>query len=160
MDQLARNIVWLALGAALAAPAAALAQTVPEEAPCEGCAQGGGRVPGGGPWHRKYHFDPTSQTTVQGDIVEVETVQGRHGKGVHLMLAVGSETLEAMVGPKFWLDQQSVKLAPGNRIEVKGSRTTIGDEPAMVAQEIREGSDVLALRDAGGVPAWRRGSPG
>jgi hypothetical protein len=38
---------------------------------------------------------------------------------------------------------------------VKGSRITFGGKPAIVAQEMRRGGDVLAFRDATGLPLWR-----
>jgi hypothetical protein len=45
-------------------------------------------------------------------------------------------------------------IAVGDRIEVKGSKVTMAGKPALIATEARKGSEVLALRDAEGIPAW------
>jgi hypothetical protein len=117
--------------------------------------QGPGRGPCNG---RGAHiFDPQAVTTVEGDIVNVQAGQGRRGQGVFLTLAVGSEDVQVIVGPSFYLDQQSVKLAAGEKVEVKGSRTRWGGQAVLVAQEIRKGNEVLPLRDGDGVPLWAPG---
>lgn len=156
MNRMARKLGWMALGVALAVPLAALAEAS-AQAPAPGgcpCGQRAGRGHGHGA-HAGRMFDPSAVTTVQGDVVEVATGQGPRAEGVHLTLAVGSENLAVMVGPGSWLDQQPVKLAKGDRLEVKGARTAFGGQPVLVAQEIRKGDQVLTLRDASGLPAWR-----
>lgn len=152
MKSLARTIASLGAAAALAVPLAAMAQDAGPGTCPGGCAQGMGRGPGGR--HGAHMWDPKAVTTVQGDIESVDATQGRRHQGVHLTLAVGSEKLLVVVGPSFFVDQQPVKLAKGDRIEVKGSRITRGDQPVLVAQEIKRGNDVLTLRDADGIPLW------
>jgi hypothetical protein len=93
--------------------------------------------------------------TIQGEILGVERIpRGRRGEGVHLVVATGSEELPVHLGPSSFVDQQSLKLAKGDRIEVKGSRITLDGKPALIAQEVRRGSESMALRDASGVPLW------
>lgn len=58
------------------------------------------------------------------------------------------------LGPDFYVDAQSIKLAKGDEIEVKGARTTFYGQPVIIAQEVRRGDQVLALRDPNGVPLW------
>jgi hypothetical protein len=99
------------------------------------------------------HFDPKTVTQVQGTVETLDSA-GRRGHGVRLVLAVGSDKLPVMVGPDFYLAQQGWKLAPGDRLEVKGSRLTFDDAPVLVAQELRKGDQVLTLRDADGAPRW------
>ncbi len=152
MKSLASIIASLGAAAALTIPFAVLAQDAGPGACPGGCAQGAGRGPGGR--HGARMWDSKSVTTVQGDVESVDAIQGRRHQGVHLTLAVGSEKLRVVVGPSFYLDQQSVKLAPGDRIEVKGSRITWGEQAVLVAQEIKRGNDVLTLRDADGIPRW------
>lgn len=146
----------LVLIAALAAPLAAAAQAAPGAGPgdCPGCGMGGPR-PGrmGGPGVRG--FDPKAVTTIQGEILEVQRVTRGRREGVHLVVATGSEKIEVHLGPSFYVDAQSLKLAKGDKVEVKGARTTLGGQPLVIAQEVRRGDQVLALRDANGVPAWR-----
>lgn len=45
-------------------------------------------------------------------------------------------------------------IEPNDKIEVKGSRVTIDDKPALIAAELKKGDEVLKLRDETGVPAW------
>jgi hypothetical protein len=150
-----RDVMAILAMAVVAVPLVALAQRAgPGTGGSCPCHQGAASVPG---MRGARMFDPKAITTVQGGVVQVATGEGRRGQGVHLTLAVGSENLEVMVGPSFYLDQQGTKLAQGDRIEVKGSRTTWAGQPVLVAQEIRKGDAVLALRDADGVPLWARG---
>jgi hypothetical protein len=129
----------IALLVALVAPLAATAQT-----------PGGGR----GPSRRGPMFDATTVKTVQGEIVEVQRLERRRGDGVHLVLDTGAEKLDVHLGPAFYVDAREPKLAKGDRVEVKGSRVTMGGAPALIAQEVRRGEQVLALRDAYGKPLW------
>ena len=138
----------LIVAAALAIPVAVAAQAGPGPGGCPGC----GRT-GNGPGQRM--FDPKTITTVQGDVVAVQRVEGRRHTGVHLTVAVGSESVDVHLGPDFYVDAQALQIAKGDRIEVKGSRITFDGKPAVVAQEVRRGAEVLALRDASGTPAWR-----
>jgi len=145
---------WIIVAGALAAPFAVIAQANAGPGPggCPGCGRmGGGRGMTGG----ARAFDPKAVTTIQGKIVDVQRIAwGRHD-GVHLTVAMGSENVAVHLGPDFYVDAQSLKLAQGDDIEVKGARTTFDGRPVIIAQEVRRGDHVLALRDANGVPLWR-----
>jgi hypothetical protein len=52
------------------------------------------------------------------------------------------------------VDEQSVKIAKGDEITVKGSRITFEGKPAIIAQTVTKGGSTLVLRDAAGTPAW------
>ncbi|MEJ2365960.1 MAG: DNA-binding protein, partial [Deltaproteobacteria bacterium] len=52
------------------------------------------------------------------------------------------------------IENQEVKIAPGDEIEVKGSRVTFDGKPAIIAAEVKKGNEVLVLRDASGFPLW------
>jgi hypothetical protein len=55
---------------------------------------------------------------------------------------------------------ESVKIQPGDVVEVKGSRVTMAGKPALIAAEVKKGDETLRLRDETGVPVWtgwRRG---
>jgi hypothetical protein len=100
-------------------------------------------------------FDETTVTMIQGDVVEVQQIErGRRG-GVHLLVASGSERLDVHLGPAAYLEDQGLTLAKGDRIEVKGSRVEFDGKPAIIAQEVRRGGQVVALRDESGLPLWR-----
>jgi hypothetical protein len=149
-----RKLVRIMLLGALFVPLSVLAQSVEGDTAgsCPGCANMNGRGRAGGP----RMFDPKSVTTIQGEVLEIERASmGRRHEGVHLTVAMGSEKISVHLGPDFYVSRQALKLAKGDSIEVKGSRVSMGGQPIIVAQEVRRGGDVLALRDASGVPLWR-----
>jgi hypothetical protein len=135
-----RSLWWILLIAALAAPGTAPAQ--PGRA---ATAQRG--------------FDPATVTTIEGEIKEIQRIpRGQAHEGVHLVLSTAAENLDVHLGPDSYVDGQSLKLAKGDRVEVRGSRVTVDGKAAIIAQEIRRGDERLVLRDASGVPAWSRSS--
>ncbi len=145
---------WLGLAVALAVPVAVTAQGS-ASGPGPGCPDCPGRR-GAGPGRAGRMFDPSTVTTIQGEIADVQRIErGRRHAGVHLVVAMGSDPIAVHLGPDFYLDGQALKLAKGDRIEVKGSRVTFGGKPAIIAQEVRRDGQVLALRDETGVPLWR-----
>ena len=122
--------------------------------PCPGWGRRG-RGPGPGRFARG--FDPKTVTTVQGKVESVEAGQGRRGQGVQLKLSAGADTVWVVLGPSFWLDDQNVKLAAGDLVDVKGAKSVRFGQQVLVAQEVRRGAEVLTLRDEDGVPRWARG---
>jgi hypothetical protein len=134
------------LAALLAVPALALAQ--------------GGPPPGKGMGAARM-FDPATVATVTGTVtVENRVDRGMGHKGVHLVLKTAEGEIPVHLGPDVWVDQQSVKLAKGDEITVKGSRITIEGKPAIIPQTVTKGGSTLVLRDATGTPAWAGGGAG
>jgi hypothetical protein len=128
------------VAALLAVPALALAQ--------------GGPPPGKGPGGSRM-YDPATVTTVTGTVIAENRVdRGRGHAGVHLTLRTGDGEIAVHLGPDFWVDKQSVKIARGDEISVKGSRVTFDGKPAIIAAIVTKGGSTLVLRDATGTPAW------
>jgi len=144
-----KTLGLLTLLCAIALPLASLAQSGPDGATAACPGHGWMRGPGA------RAFDPSSMTIFQGDIVDVQRIARGHHLGVHLTVAMGSEQVTVQLGPDFYVDGQPLKLAKGDKVEVKGARTTVNGQPAVVALEVRRGDEVLALRDTGGMPLWR-----
>jgi hypothetical protein len=94
-------------------------------------------------------------TTTRGEIVEVQRFEHRRRAGIHVVVSSANETLPVHLGPELYLEQQGVKLAKGDQIEVTGSRVDVNGKPAIIAQQVRRGDQVLALRDEAGFPLWR-----
>ncbi len=116
--------------------------------------RGGGGWGPGSSYNRM--FNPQTVETVSGEVVSVDKVTPMKGMsyGVHLTLNTAAGMISVHVGPAWYLENQDVKIAPKDRIEVKGSEITFQGEPAIIAQEIRKGNDTLTLRDANGFPRW------
>lgn len=104
-------------------------------------------------------YDVTTVETLKGTVASVEKMTMRNrgmrrGYGIHVMLETGTETIPVHLGPSWFLDKQDVKIQKGDKIEVLGSRITYDDKPAVVAAEVKKGSNVLKLRDDKGFPYW------
>lgn len=109
-------------------------------------------------------YDVKTVETVRGEVVSIDKVapagrmmggmmQGTH-YGVHLTVKTARETISVHLGPAWYIENQAVKIAPKDEIEVEGSRITFDGKPALVAAQVRKGNEVLTLRDANGFPVW------
>ncbi|MFO1500046.1 MAG: hypothetical protein U1G07_16920 [Verrucomicrobiota bacterium] len=94
--------------------------------------------------------------TVTGEVVRLERTADTNsaGAGVHLHLKVKEGTLLVLLGPSWYLDNQAVRVNTSDKISVKGVRTTLDGQTAIIAAEVRKGDDVLILRDENGFPRW------
>jgi hypothetical protein len=119
-------------------------------------APGAGAQPGphGAAWDRVY--DPATLETVSGTVTAIDRMPSRHPghAGVHLTLKTAQTTIPVHLGPAWYIDAQEPRLKVGDAITVKGSRVMMGGKPAIVAQSITLGDQVLVLRDEAGRPAW------
>ena len=117
-----------------------------------GGGQGRGMGPGKG-YNRMYN--PQTVETVSGAVVSVDKFPGRRGSyGVHFTLQTATETIPVHLGPGWYVEKQGVTLAPGDQVEVTGSRIAFQGQPVIIAQQVNKGGQVLTLRDAAGTPAW------
>jgi len=108
----------------------------------------------GDPYNRMYN--PKSVETLSGEVVSVEkfTPGRRMSYGVHFTLKTEKETIPVHLGPSWYLEKQAVTFAPGDRVEVTGSRITYQGQPTIIAAEVKKDGQVLELRDAAGIPVW------
>ena len=111
---------------------------------------GGGR----GRYGRKY--DLSQIETLDGEVVSVDAYTSRRGvsQGVHLLVKTGKETLDVHLGPSWYLEDQNFVITPEDKIAITGSRINIDGESAIVASQIKKGSETLVLRDENGFPLW------
>lgn len=130
---------------AIAAAAAMLMLALPGESLGQGAMRGG------------YGYDPQAVETVSGEVMSVDKVAyGRRGyHGVHLVLKTDKGEIPVHLGPSWFLDRQTVKIAPHDVIEVTGSRVIYDGKPALIAAEIKKGDESLRLRTSEGLPLWR-----
>lgn len=123
------------------------------------CRQGG-RGPGAG-----MMYDAAKEVTVTGEVTAVEQIASRgrmqKGQGVVLTLKTTDGTMAVHLGPQWYLDQQKgMKIAAGDKVEIKGAKAFRRGEEVFIAAEVKKGSEVLKLRDESGYPVWagwRRG---
>lgn len=108
----------------------------------------------GTPYNRMY--DTKTVETISGEIVNVDRITPNKGMagGVHMNVKTDKETISVHLGPSFYIENQDIKLEAKDKVEVKGSRTTFGGKPALIAMEVKKGDEVLKLRDDSGFPVW------
>jgi hypothetical protein len=108
----------------------------------------------GAPYGRMY--DTKTVETISGVVEKVEKLTPMRGMsyGVHLLVKTEKETIDVHLGPDWYIDNQDVKIVPGDKVEVTGSRITFRSRPAIIAAEVKKGDEVLRLRDPNGVPVW------
>lgn len=152
-DDMHRMSIWimtLVMGGLLLATASSAQQGEPWR--WRG-GEGGGWGPGG---HYGRMYNPQTVETISGEVVKVERMTPRRGMsgGVHVLVQTATETIPVHLGPRWFLENQDLALAPKEQVEVRGSRITFNGKPAIIAAEVRKGEHVLKLRDDQGIPAW------
>ena len=101
-------------------------------------------------------YNPSTVESLGGEVMTVEKIVPRKGMsyGIHLTLKTDKETISIHLGPAWYIENQDIKIEVGDKIEVKGSRITYAEQPAIIAAEIKKGDETLTLRDENGFPAW------
>jgi hypothetical protein len=113
---------------------------------------------GPGPGQRARIYNPANEVTVKGTVEEVKTITGRRGwNGTHLALKTADRTFDVHLGPASFLKKKAFNVAKGDQIEVTGATAEFGGSDALIAREVKKGSETLVLRDAQGIPKWSRG---
>lgn len=129
----------------------------------------GGMGPGGGAGWCDHGcpqtYDPKTVETVSGEVISVDQVhgkgwgQGRGGRGggygVHLTLKSDKGEIAILLGPNWYVDQQSLKIGPKDQIVVRGSRVMFEGKAAIIAAEVKKGDRSLKLRSDTGLPMWQ-----
>ncbi|OPL12757.1 MAG: DNA-binding protein [delta proteobacterium ML8_D] len=101
-------------------------------------------------------YNTATVEDLAGEVTSIEKIIPRKGMshGIHLTLKTDKETISIHLGPSWYIDNQDIKIEAGDSIEVKGSRITYAEKPAIIASEIKKGDAILTLRDENGFPAW------
>lgn len=111
-----------------------------------------------GPGKGMPKYDPASEVTVKGTVEKVvEHTSPMGWKGTHFTLkSEKNETLTVHLGPSAFLEEEGFKLAPGDEVEVTGSKLNYDGEDALVARMVKKGDKTLTLRNAQGIPQWSK----
>jgi len=116
--------------------------------------QGSGGWGMGSPYQRMY--EPARMETIKGTVEAVDMItplRGMHN-AVAIKVKTDRESLAVHLGPEWYIARLDTKIEKGDKVEVKGVRTTFDGKPALIAAEVRKGEDVLVLRNEAGIPAW------
>lgn len=99
-------------------------------------------------------WNPATVATVEGTVESVERIEMGEWRCVRLRLRTAAGPLRVRVAPDWWVAEQKLVFAAGEKIAVTGSRLEFAGEPAVVAGQIVRGSEKIVLRDADGKAAW------
>lgn len=101
-------------------------------------------------------YNPQTVETITGTVEAVDRVRPAKGMsyGIHVTVKTDKGLVDVHLGPQWFIENQDVKIEPGDEIAVKGSRVIYQNIPTMIAAEVTKGSSVLVLRDDAGVPVW------
>lgn len=101
-------------------------------------------------------FNAGAVVTVSGEVVQVDTFTPwkAMANGVRVLLKVAEELVPVHMGPQWFLDHQELRVARGDRIDVRGARVTFQGEPVIMASVVTRGNQTMRLRDESGRPVW------
>jgi len=114
-------------------------------------------------------YDMKREATVTGTVVVLKSGSSLlsrlfriHTLGVghtnvqqrQLILRTDVGRIRIHLGPSTFIDELNAQIRKGDKLEVTGSRVTIGDSHVLVARALRKGDSVWTLRDAAGQPLW------
>ena len=123
-------------------------------------AQQGMRWKGSGGWGPKADYgrmyNPQTVETISGEVISVDKIAPRKGMsyGIHLIVKTEKETISVHLGPGWYIENQDFTIEPEDKVEITGSRIMFNGKPAIIAAEVKEGDEILQLRDKNGFPAW------
>jgi hypothetical protein len=115
---------------------------------------------GGGGWGPDTHYhrmyNPDSVENISGEVAAINMITPMRGMGygVHMIVKTDKETISVHLGPSWYIENQDVRIEPGDKIEVKGSRIMLDDTSAIIAAEVKKDDEILILRDENGFPVW------
>ena len=58
------------------------------------------------------------------------------------------------LGPSTYLAEKNFTIRKGDTLEITGSLVKTGGAEAVIAREVKKGSETLVLRDKNGMPLW------
>jgi hypothetical protein len=101
-------------------------------------------------------YDPHSVETLSGVVSRIGSHTGKRGTPrTRATLKTARGPVEVHLGPTVFLEENKLRLAPGNRITVTGSRVRQDDGGELViVREVTKGRQVLRLRNEAGRPLW------
>lgn len=102
-------------------------------------------------------FNPDALETIRGQVVNLDLVRMRSGRGCTLVLTLeqaDKRRIEIHLGPVSFIEEQPMELREKDMVEVTGSWVVRRGTRRFVAGEVRKGDEVMRLRDEKGRALW------
>lgn len=101
-------------------------------------------------------YNPAAEAVYKGTVADVRNrecpVSG--GMGSHIILQMGSSTIEVHLATTEFTKMAELNLRKGDQIEVTGWKTEFEGVQTIFAREVRHEQDVYVFRDKAGIPVW------
>ncbi len=98
-------------------------------------------------------YDPSTESKMTATIEDVKLPA--NGKEIaHLLVKIGTDTVDVYLCPKSFLDDMGVSFSKGDEITLTGSKVKQGDADMILARVVEKGTDTVVLRDDKGNPVW------
>jgi hypothetical protein len=101
-------------------------------------------------------YDPKAVETITGSVEKVDKITSGNGRpyGVHLKVRTHKGSVDVHLGQNWRIENKDIRIMPGDKVGIKGSRITFQSKPVIIAAEVRNGDEVLQLRDGNGFLVW------
>jgi hypothetical protein len=102
-------------------------------------------------------FDNNNVQTVMGAVVRVDTATVMRDMGVAVRLIVtldGGAEMPVHLGPMWFALNQDINFPRGERVEIRGHRTSFDRSEFIMPVEIRSRNRIFRFRDDDGYPFW------
>jgi len=100
-------------------------------------------------------YDAATEAKVKGIVEQLKLDPPTGGKAVaYLVIKNGEDKVQIFLCPKTFLDEMGATFAPGDSVQVTGSKVKQGGADVILAREITKSGDTVTLRFTDGKPAW------
>ena len=101
-------------------------------------------------------YDVKTFIKIKGEITAIEQIVPNKGTspGIHITVKTETEIYAIHLGPKWYLDKQTVQLKVGDKVEVQGSKVNIDSKQTIIAKALVKDGNTLTLRGQSGKPLW------
>ncbi|MBM4166156.1 MAG: hypothetical protein FJ218_04450 [Ignavibacteria bacterium] len=101
-------------------------------------------------------FDRNTVRNFSGVVTKIKYQSPLKGMSSGILVNVknDNEELNVWLGPAWYLDHQDEKVTVKEKLEFRGSKIMLNEQPVMLASEVHKGSATLYLHDEHGYPTW------
>lgn len=114
----------------------------------------------GGRVHYSTLYKPGSVEKILGEVVSLGKTMSGNGKAFceNLILKTAKGKIWVILKPESYTPKKNLSIQPSDQVEITGSRIMLPGKSALIAAQVKKGSETLVLRDVQtGRPAWAVG---
>jgi len=92
--------------------------------------------------------------TVEGTVLRLEDMPGVRGSEQMRLKTPRGETWVIFLGPRWFIDNQRLKINVGDQVEVRGAKVLYEGTDNIIAADVSKGNLTMRLRNDDGLPSW------